>query len=217
MKRAEYGAYIVKLASRALTDEFGKGYSETNIRSFRLFYQTFNDLQIQQTLSAESQLPIQQTVSAEFTYRLSWSHFERLMRVEDVKARDWYMKEASEQMWSVRTLDRNINTLYYERLLMSQVKEPVEQEMKEKTSIFQQDKLEFIKNPTVLEFLGLPGNKGYQEKDLEQAILDNLSEFLMEMGKGFAFVARQQLIRTEAEDYYIDLVFYNYQYFYNLT
>lgn len=114
MKRAEYGAYIVKLASRALTDEFGKGYSETNIRSFRLFYQTFNDLQIQQTLSAE------------FTYRLSWSHFERLMRVEDVKARDWYMKEASEQMWSVRTLDRNINTLYYERLLMSQVKEPVE-------------------------------------------------------------------------------------------
>ena len=132
------------------------------------------------------------------------------MRVEDVKARDWYMKEASEQMWSVRTLDRNINTQYYERMLLSQVKEPVEQEMKEKTADFQRDKLEFIKNPTVLEFLGLPGNKGYKEKDLEQAILDNLSDFLMEMGKGFAFVARQQLIRTETEDYYIDLVFYNY-------
>mgnify|MGYP003439535848 FL=1 len=217
-ERAEYGAYIVKLASKALTEEFGKGYSETNIRSFRLFYLTFSDLQIQQTLSAESQSNtvqvlseqpkalIQQTVSA----RLSWSHFERLMRVEDVKARDWYMKEASEQMWSVRTLDRNINTQYYERMLLSQVKEPVEQEMKEKTADFQRDKLEFIKNPTVLEFLGLPGNKGYKEKDLEQAILDNLSDFLMEMGKGFAFVARQQLIRTETEDYYIDLVFYNY-------
>jgi predicted nuclease of restriction endonuclease-like (RecB) superfamily len=209
-ERAEYGAYIVKLASNALTDEFGKGYSETNIRSFRLFYLTFSDLQIQQTVSAESLLTIQQTVSAELAYRLSWSHFERLMRVEDVKARDWYMKEASEQMWSVRTLDRNINTQYYERMLLSQVKEPVEQEMKEKTADFQRDKLEFIKNPTVLEFLGLPGNKGYKEKDLEQAILDNLSDFLMEMGKGFAFVARQQLIRTEAEDYYIDLVFYNY-------
>lgn len=217
-ERAEYGAYIVKIASEALTEEFGKGYSETNIRSFRLFYLTFSDLQIQQTLSAESQSNtvqvlseqpkalIQQTLSA----RLSWSHFERLMRVEDVKARDWYMKEASEQMWSVRTLDRNINTQYYERMLLSQVKEPVEQEMKEKTADFQRDKLEFIKNPTVLEFLGLPGNKGYKEKDLEQAILDNLSEFLMEMGKGFAFVARQQLIRTEAEDYYVDLVFYNY-------
>ena len=209
-ERAEYGAYIVKLASEALTEEFGKGYSETNIRSFRLFYLTFNNLQIQQTLSAGSQLPIQQTESAELAYRLSWSHFERLMRVEDVKARDWYMKEASEQMWSVRTLDRNINTQYYERMLLSQVKEPVEQEMKEKTADFQRDKLEFIKNPTVLEFLGLPGNKGYKEKDLEQAILDNLSDFLMEMGKGFAFVARQQLIRTETEDYYIDLVFYNY-------
>jgi predicted nuclease of restriction endonuclease-like (RecB) superfamily len=161
-------------------------------------------------VSAEYVLTIQQTVSAELAYRLSWSHFERLMRVEDVKARDWYMKEASEQMWSVRTLDRNINTQYYERMLLSQVKEPVEQEMKEKTADFQRDKLEFIKNPTVLEFLGLPGNKGYKEKDLEQAILDNLSDFLMEMGKGFAFVARQQLIRTETEDYYIDLVFYNY-------
>lgn len=209
-ERAEYGAYIVKLASEALTEEFGKGYSETNIRSFRLFYLTFNNLHIQQTVSAESLLTIQQAVSAELAYRLSWSHFERLMRVEDVKARDWYMKEASEQMWSVRTLDRNINTQYYERMLLSQVKEPVEQEMKEKTADFQRDKLEFIKNPTVLEFLGLPGNKGYKEKDLEQAILDNLSDFLMEMGKGFAFVARQQLIRTETEDYYIDLVFYNY-------
>lgn len=208
-ERAEYGAHIIKIASIALTEEFGSGYSETNIKSFRLFYLTFNDLQIRQTASAELgniHSQIRQTASA----RLSWSHYERLMRIESETARNWYMREAAEQMWSVRTLNRNINTQYYERLLMSQVKEPVVQEMKEKTTEYQHDKLEFIKNPTVLEFLGLPNNKSYQEKDLEQAILNNLSEFLMEMGKGFAFVARQQLIRTEEEDYYIDLVFYNY-------
>lgn len=220
-ERAEYGAHIIKIASVALTEEFGSGYSETNIRNFRAFYLTFNNLQIQQTVSTESQTSIQQTLSAKLENantqigqtlpaRLSWSHYERLMRVESETARNWYMHEASEQMWSVRTLNRNINTQYYERLLMSQVKEPVVQEMKEKTAEFQHDKLEFIKNPTVLEFLGLPNNKSYQEKDLEQAILNNLSDFLMEMGKGFAFVARQQLIRTEEEDYYIDLVFYNY-------
>ena len=220
-ERAEYGAHVIKIASDALTEEFGSGYSETNIRNFRTFYLTFNDLQIQQTPSAKSQMPIQQTLSDELEptckpigqtlpARLSWSHYERLMRVDDEVARKWYMREASEQMWSVRTLNRNINTQYYERLLMSQIKEPVIQEMQEKTAEFQHDKLEFIKNPTVLEFLGIAQNKSYQEKDLEQAILNNLSEFLMEMGKGFAFVARQQLIRTEAEDYYIDLVFYNY-------
>ena len=220
-ERAEYGAHIIKIASVALTEEFGSGYSETNIRNFRAFYLTFSNLQIQQTPSAESQTSIQQTLSAKLENantqigqtlpaRLSWSHYERLMRVESETARNWYMREASEQMWSVRTLNRNINTQYYERLLMSQVKEPVVQEMKEKTAEFQHDKLEFIKNPTVLEFLGLPNHKSYQEKDLEQAILNNLSDFLMEMGKGFAFVARQQLIRTEEEDYYIDLVFYNY-------
>lgn len=220
-ERAEYGAHIIKIASVTLTEEFGSGYSETNIRNFRAFYLTFSNLQIHQTVSAESQTSIQQTLSAKLENantqigqtlpaRLSWSHYERLMRVESETARNWYMHEASEQMWSVRTLNRNINTQYYERLLMSQVKEPVVQEMKEKTAEFQHDKLEFIKNPTVLEFLGLPNNKSYQEKDLEQAILNNLSDFLMEMGKGFAFVARQQLIRTEEEDYYIDLVFYNY-------
>lgn len=228
-EKAEYGAYVIKLASEALTEEFGKGFSITNIKSFRKFFLTFKDLSIgsiawsestpigqavpaqfppniQQTMSVKSKQKMRQAMPA----RLTWTHFERLMRVEDAAARDWYMREASEQMWSYRTLDRNINTQYYERMLISQLKEPVEQEMKEKTAAFQRDKLEFIKNPTVLEFLGLPGNKGYQEKDLEQAILDNLSDFLMEMGKGFAFVARQQLIRTEAEDYYIDLVFYNY-------
>jgi predicted nuclease of restriction endonuclease-like (RecB) superfamily len=141
---------------------------------------------------------------------LTWTHIQRIMRVDGAKARTWYLKESAEQMWSVRTLDRNINTQYYERLLLSQVKDGVVDEMKQKTAAYQSDKLEFIKNPTVLEFLGLPGNSGYSEKEIESAILNNLQKFLMELGKGFAFVARQQLIRTESEDYYIDLTFYNY-------
>ena len=195
--RAEYGKHIIEVASAALTAEFGKGFSETNIRTFRLFYLTFSNLQIQQTVSAELHL-------------LPWSHYERLIRIEDKQARDWYAKEAFEQGWSYRTLNRNISTLYYERLLMSKEKAPVEKEMKEKTQEFQQDKLEYIKSPVVMEFLGLPSDSSLKESKLESAIIDNLEKFLMEMGKGYALVARQQHIRTEENDYYIDLVFYNY-------
>ena len=197
--RAEFGKRLIKLVAQELTNEFGKGYSETNIKSFRKFYIEFQDTIIRQALPAQfkdnsplNEIKIQQTLPA----ILSWSHYERLMRVVNRKARDWYMKEAATQMWSYRTLDRNISTQYYERLLISQVKDDVEEEMKQKTSAFQSDKLEFIKNPTVLEFLGLPGNKGCSEKKLETAILNNLQKFLMELGKGFAFVERQQLIRT---------------------
>jgi predicted nuclease of restriction endonuclease-like (RecB) superfamily len=120
------------------------------------------------------------------------------------------MKEAAEQQWAYRTLDRNIATQYYERLLLSQVKSSVKREMKSKTKEFQNNKLEFIKNPTVLEFLGLPGKTGYSEKILEKALIDHLQQFLLELGKGFSFVERQQLVRTETTDYYVDLVFYNY-------
>ena len=223
--RAEYGKYIIEVASAALTEEFGKGFSETNIRTFRKFFLIFRNLEIQQTVSAESNLPKQQTLSdnlsshfqkgqtppAQFKLRLlPWSHYERLIRVEDKKAREWYAKEAFEQGWSYRTLNRNINTLYYERLLMSKDKAPVEKEMKEKTNEFQQDKLEYIKSPVVLEFLGLPEDTSLAESKLETAIINNLEKFLMEMGKGYALVARQQHIRTEENDYYIDLVFYNY-------
>ncbi|GHS97966.1 DUF1016 domain-containing protein [Bacteroidia bacterium] len=226
--RAEYGKYVIDLAAKELTSEFGKGFSKRNIENFRRFYQTFSNIPIAQTLSAQLKkeiAPIAQTLSGQFNNPigqtlsaqspkqlaiLSWSHYERLMRVDNPKARDWYMQEAFEQMWSYRTLDRNINTQYYERMLLSQADESVVQEMKEKTKPFQIDKLAFIKNPTVLEFMGLPGNSGYIEQDIEKAIIDNIQKFLMELGKGFAFVARQQLIRTEAEDYYVDLVFYNY-------
>lgn len=209
-ERAEYGKRVVELASTSLTAEFGKGYSERNLWKFKQFYLMFNKLPILPTASAELSNQKVPTASAESIHRLSWSHFERLMRVNNPEERNWYMKEAAKQMWSYRTLDRNISTLYYRRMLSSQTKEIVEKEMNDKTADFQNDKLEFIKNPAVLEFLGLPANKGYTETVLEQAIIDEMQNFLLELGKGFAFVARQQLIRTETTDFYIDLVFYNY-------
>ena len=223
--RAEYGKHVIEVASAALTEEFGKGFSYTNIANYKRFYLTFNNLQILQTVSEEFNNPIQQTQPAKSStpYKedkaestqselrlLPWSHYERLIRVEDKKAREWYAKEAFEQGWSFRTLNRNINTLYYERLLMSKKKQPVVDEMQDKTKAYQQDKLEYIKSPVVLEFLGLPEDTSLAESKLETAIINNLEKFLMEMGKGYALVARQQHIRTEENDYYIDLVFYNY-------
>lgn len=223
--RAEYGKHVIEIASAALTEEFGKGFSETNIMNFKKFYLKFKELTIPQTVSEEFKKQKQQTLSdelsshfqkgqtppAQFELRLlPWSHYERLIRVEDKKAREWYAKKAFEQGWSYRTLNRNINTLYYERLLMSKKKQPVVNEMQDKTKAYQQDKLEYIKSPVVLEFLGLPEDTSLAESKLETAIINNLEKFLMEMGKGYALVARQQHIRTEENDYYIDLVFYNY-------
>lgn len=223
--RAEYGKHVIEVASAALTKEFGKGFSYTNIANYKRFYLTFSDLQILQTVSEEFKKQKHQTLSdessllpqkgqtqpAQFELRLlPWSHYERLIRVEDKKAREWYAKEAFNEGWSYRTLNRNINTLYYERLLMSTKKQPVVDEMQDKTKAYQQDKLEYIKSPVVLEFLGLPEDTSLAESKLEIAIINNLEKFLMEMGKGYALVARQQHIRTEENDYYIDLVFYNY-------
>lgn len=223
--RAEYGKHVIEVASAALTKEFGKGFSETNIMNFKKFYLKFKELTIPQTLSEEFKKQKHQTLSdessllpqkgqtqpAQFELRLlPWSHYERLIRVEDKKAREWYAKETFNEGWSYRTLNRNINTLYYERLLMSTKKQPVVDEMQDKTKAYQQDKLEYIKSPVVLEFLGLPEDTSLAESKLETAIINNLEKFLMEMGKGYALVARQQHIRTEENDYYIDLVFYNY-------
>lgn len=146
--RAEYGKRVVELASQALTAEYGRGFSQRNLWKFKQFYLLFNDLQILPTVSAEFGLQKLPTPSAELISRLSWSHFERLMRVGDATAREWYMKEAAEQMWSYRTLDRNVSTMYYHRMLASQQQDTVEQEMKDKTRGYQNDKLEFIKNPT---------------------------------------------------------------------
>lgn len=202
-KRAGYGKQLMSTLSKGLTEDFGKGFSERTLREYRQFYLTFPDL----ITPLDTPTPaIWRTVYA----KLSWSHFQRVLRVSSPEARMYYLTEAAQNNWSVRTLDRNISTLYYHRLLSSQLQEPVIDEMREKTEKFDNDTFEFIKNPTVLEFLRLPANTGVTEKELEKALLSNIQHFLLELGKGFAFVARQQLVRTETNDFYIDLVFYNY-------
>ena len=220
--RAEYGKHVVELASQVLTKEFGQGFSETQIKSFRKFYLTFSDLQIQQTMPAEfkSRLrQIRQTVPAEsvtdgiaLPVQLSWSHYERLIRVADPEARIWYMHEAATQQWDYRTLKRNIDSQYYYRLAQtpkSQRQEVID-EMCRLTADYENEKSTFVKNPMLVEFLGLKHREAFTESKLEQAILDHLEHFLMEMGKGYALVDRQMHIHTEDNDYYIDLVFYNY-------
>ncbi len=193
--RAEYGKRTIAKLSAHLCAEFGEGYSERYIWEFRRFYVTFPDIKILHT-----RVP-----------NLSWSHFRSIMRLRDPVAREWYIQEASNECWNVRTLDRNISTQYYERLLLSQAnKAPVIAEMKKKTAAFQKDKLEFIKSPSVLEFIGLHGKQGLVEDDIEAGILSHLKEFMLELGKGFAFVESQKHMRTECNDYFIDLVFYNF-------
>ena len=142
--------------------------------------------------------------------RLSWSHFRVLLQVSDSVVRNWYMNECANESRAVKTLQRNVSTQYYYRLLASDNKSIVKNEMQEKTATFQNDTLEFIKNPMIAEFLGLTPNSDFSETELESAIITNLQKFLMELGKGYAFVSRQQHIHTEKKDYYIDLVFYNY-------
>jgi predicted nuclease of restriction endonuclease-like (RecB) superfamily len=207
--RANYGAQVIKHISKALTAEFGRGFSERSIWQFRQFYQMFPKFSIQRSRIAVSGKPVKSKTNSAITDRrigpppvqplLGWTHIQRIMRVSNPEARSWYLREAVEQTWDVRTLDRNISTQYYERLLMSQVKKTVIKEMRSKTGKYQKDKLEFIKNPSVLEFLGLPGKTGYTEAVLEKAIIDHLQQFILELGKGFAFVERQQLIPTEEE------------------
>lgn len=220
--RAEYGKHVVELASQVLTKEFGQGFSETQIKSFRKFYLTFSDLQIQQTMPAEfkSRLrQIRQTMPAEsvtdgiaLPVQLSWSHYERLIRVADPEARIWYMHEAATQQWDYRTLKRNIDSQYYYRLNQTpEVKrQEVVDEMHRLTADYEKEKSTFVKNPMLVEFLGLKHREAFTESKLEQAILNHLEHFLMEMGKGYALVDRQMHIHTEDNDYYIDLVFYNY-------
>lgn len=194
--RAEYGTGIIAKLAKALTSEYGKGFTKSNLYNFYSFYKTYPD--------------IFQTVSGKSSTLLSWSHYTILLQVKDKEARAWYEKEALEQTWGVRTLQRNVSSQYYYRMLQTQKKELVKHEMEELTAGYQSDKLEFVKNPVIAEFLGLSSNTDFTESDLEKSILSNLQKFLMELGKGYAFVARQQHIRTEKQDYFIDLVFYNY-------
>ena len=220
--RADYGKHIIELASLSLSEAFGRGFSETQVRNYRKFYLAFSNLLIQQTAPAEfrSRLAsIQQTMPAEsvsdgivLPVQLSWSHYERLIRIADPKARMWYMQEAATQQWDYRTLKRNIDSQYYYRLNQTpEVKrQEVVDEMHRLTADYEKEKSTFVKDPMLVEFLGLSHREAFTESKLEQAILDHLEHFLMEMGKGYALVNRQMHIHTEDDDYYIDLVFYNY-------
>ncbi|HAH18888.1 MAG TPA: DUF1016 domain-containing protein [Eubacterium sp.] len=205
--RAKYGAEVVDKLSKELTGIYGKGYSKRILyqclKVYRMFPEIVNEARSQLLSNGKMNEVRSQTGM------LSWTHYRILTQVEDTLARQWYEKEAYEQVWSSTTLQRNVSSQYYYRILKTQDKQAVENEMKELTSSYQ-TKLEFIKNPVIAEFLGMQQDTSYLESDLEQRIIDNLQKFLMELGKGYAFVARQQHIHTEKEDYYIDLVFYNY-------
>ena len=203
--RASYGMNIVSDLAERLTSAYGKGFTRRTLYKYLQFYKQFPEI-VRSVTAQSEEAEIMPSPSAQL---LSWSHYEKLLQVEDAAARDWYAKEAYEQTWSVRTLQRNISSQYYYRMLKTQDKAGVEEEMHQLTSSYQ-NKLEFIKNPVIAEFLGMQENISYHESDLEQCIISNLQRFLMELGKGYAFVARQQHIHTEKEDYYIDLVFYNY-------
>lgn len=217
-ERAGYGKRVLELASQSLTEEYGKGFGLTSVKNMRSFYIKFRNLQIRQALLDEfniTQLPIRQPLPDEsvipFYPNVSWLHYERLMRVEDEVARMWYLKETARTQWDYRTLQRNISSQYYQRLLQTpeQLRHEVSNEMNRLTADFERDKLSYLKNPGIAEFLGLSQNPVYSESNLETAIIDHLQTFIMELGKGYAFVARQQHIKTDMGDFYIDLVFYN--------
>ena len=189
--RAEYGSYLIKELSSKLSKDFGKGFTQQNLRNMRQFYNCF---------------PIRSTLCSE----LSWSHYRLIMRIDNPQARLWYTQESAKSNWSVRALERQIGTHYYERLLSSKEKQPVINEAKENTKDLQLISKDIIKDPYVLEFLDLKQNNAFYESDLESALIEKIQEFLLELGRGFAFVARQKRIKTETSDFYIDLVFYNY-------
>ena len=194
-RKENYGLEIIKSLSKRLGEKYGKGFGSVSLYSFLSFYKAYQN--IFQTPSEKS--------------FLSWSHYLILLQVDDENARDWYEKEAFSQSWSVRALQRNVSTQYYYRLLQSQKKDLVKKEMLHKANEPPEDpKLEFIKNPAILEFLDIPESNNYVEKDLEKCLIANIKKFLMELGKGYAFVTSQKRIHTEKEEYFIDLVFYNY-------
>jgi len=190
-RRAKYGAKQLEEIANSLTQEFGRGFDSRNLRNMRKFYLTY---------------PIWNAVSS----KLSWTHYRRLIRLENSEARDWYMSESIENSWSARALDRQISNLYYERLLSSQEKGVVVQEAKEKTEVLQVSVKNYLRDPYIFDFLNLPMSS-LLESDVEQALIDNLQQFLLELGRGFAFVSRQERLTVEDQDFYIDLVFYNFK------
>lgn len=188
--KAEYGTALLKNLSKEMTKEFGKGFTLTNLKYMRQFYLTFPK-------------------SHALSDQLSWTHYRLLMRVENENARNFYLEESIKENWSTRQLERQITTLFYERILSSKNKNKVAQEIYKLEPQRKQPE-DIIKDPYVLEFLGLPENMDFLEKNLEQALIDHLQKFLLELGRGFSFVARQKRITFDGRHFYIDLVFYNY-------
>lgn len=189
--RAAYGKQQLQALSQQLTEKLGKGFDVRNLRNMRSFFQTF---------------PIRNALRTELT----WTHYRCLLRIENSSAREWYLQEAIMQSWSARALDRQISKLYYERLLASKEKQLVEAEAQAHTQPLAETTKHYLRDPYILDFLNL-SDKPYQEAELEKAIISNLQQFLLELGKGFAFVERQQRIRFDDEDFYLDLVFYNFK------
>ena len=188
--KAEYGTALLKNLSKEMTKEFGKGFTLTNLKYMRQFYLTFPK-------------------SHALSDQLSWTHYRLLMRVENENARNFYLEESIKENWSTRQLERQITTLFYERILSSKNKNKVAQEIYKLEPQRKQPE-DIIKDPYVLEFLGLPENMDFLEKNLEQALIDHMQKFLLELGRGFSFVARQKRITFDGRHFYIDLVFYNY-------
>ena len=189
--RAQYGSKLIPRLADRLTTEFGKGFDSSNLRYMRLFYQAFSNCDA-------------------VRHELSWTHYRLLLGVDNPRAREWYVNEIVAQQWSTRALERQIDTLYYERLLSSSDRAVVTQEANNKLASAECHTRDFLHDPVILEFLGLPDSGRLLEADLEKGLINKLQAFLMELGKGFAFVSRQQRISTEYSDFYIDLVFYNY-------
>ena len=190
-QRAAYGQRLLPQLGQSLAAEFGPGFDATNLRHMRGFYLAF---------------PIRDALRRE----LSWTHYRLLLRVDSAEARQWYVQEAAVQNWSTRALERQIGSLYYERLLTSQDKAGLLAQTRQELSGQPATARAFVRDPVMLEFLGLPETGRLLEAKLEAALMDKLQQFLLELGKGFAFVARQQRISTETQDFYVDLVFYNY-------
>ena len=187
--RAAYGKQLLRYLSEKLTEEFGKGFNERNLRNMRQFYLTF---------------PIRNSLRSE----LSWTHYRSLMKIKDDAARDFYLEEAAKSGWSSRQLDRQIKSFYYQRILASKDKNSVSAEIDTLEPKLEYEKI--IKDPYVLEFLDLPANEHFYESELEQALIDHLQKFLLELGRGYSFVARQKHFNVDGRHFYIDLVFYNY-------
>ena len=191
-ERAEYGKGLLQYLSKHLTAEFGKGFTVANLRNMRQFFNAF---------------PIRYALRSELT----WTHYRMLMRVEEPSRRDFYIRECADNGWTSRQLERQINSFFYERLLATQKSGQDEVRNEIQTLEPRTDPDYILKDPYILEFLDLKENRDYKESDIEQRLIDRLQDFLLELGKGFALVARQKRITTEGgEHYYIDLVFYNY-------